>query len=80
MKTQNAIKKVKKTTGKEMNVNNNIYSVQIGKSVLSFIAQRNGEIMCISVGRVGDKSDPMTDYSAGTYVDNLKRGLELAQR
>ena len=37
------------------------------------------EVAVIRVRRVNDHDDPMTDYSAGVFCDNLTQALRIAK-
>lgn len=73
-----------------MKLKNNgaLYWLTLGNKVIEFM--RNGrwspeenlnnvDIMCIRVRSRNDEDDVLTDYCAGTWCDNLKQALSLAQ-
>lgn len=84
MQLKNAIKKVEAAGYKAVHIRgerNKTYQVDMGKRVLEFSAQSYaGEeetINCIGVRNSNDQSDPMTDYCAFVFYDNLSQALRL---
>ena len=78
MTISNAIAKVYKRTKTNPTINGQEYSFIFGNEVLSFFKNgRSDEITCINTRRVGDESNPMIDYHAGTFHDNISRALKF---
>ena len=88
MKLESAIKKVQgraKKVGREVNIeqsdyhNNNRPKVYIvfenSNQVISFWTNSDGTISSPHVKRIGEESDPHTDYFPGCFFDNLTQAL-----
>ena len=87
MKVKNAIKKLQKLGySVEANRSGHVYSSEIGKYVLEFHKSSwcevdgEPEINIIGVRRDYDESDPMSDYCAFTFFDNLSQAIRFATR
>lgn len=76
MQATNAVKKLNKS-GFTVTQSGNRYSAQAGRNVIEF-HQQDGEIICIRVRSANDHDDVMSDYSAGTWCDNLSQAIRLA--
>ena len=76
MKATNALKKLTKA-GFVVTQSGNRYSAQAGRNVIEF-HQQDEDIICIRVRSVNDRDDVMSDYSAGTWCDNLSQAIHLA--
>ena len=79
MKITNAIKKLEKA-GFEVINEGSRYSARRENDIVEFI-QNGGDsdqAICIRIMSVNDQDDIMTDYSAGTYCDNLSQAIRLA--
>lgn len=80
MTLSNAIKKVEKFTGKTVQVDGQLHSVEHNNQVLEFFKNgREDAITCISTRNVGDESDSMTDYFPNIWHDNITRALNFLQ-
>jgi isopropylmalate/homocitrate/citramalate synthase len=79
MKITNAIKKLKKA-GFEVINEGSRYSASRESDIIEFIQNGGGsdQAICIRIKSVNDQDDMMTDYSAGTYCDNLSQAIRLA--
>jgi hypothetical protein len=77
MTISNAIAKISKKTNSNPTVKGQEYSFTFGRYILSFYQNgRYDEITCINTRRIGDESNSMVDYHAGTYHDNITRALK----
>ncbi len=80
MKTENAIKKLKKegfeVKQSEHASNRYIAEKEGHRSFIEFITQ-NGSLIIIDLRRKGQDDDPCTDYHAGTFCDNLSQALRI---
>ena len=76
MQVTNAIKKLS-NVGFSVTQSGNCYRANTGSKVIEF-HQQNGEIICIRVRSANDHDDVMSDYSAGTWCDNLSQAIRLA--
>jgi len=79
MTTKNAIKKLEKLGYKVEKASSRTYRATLRGGVLEF--SQNGEdqdasIVCIGVRNHNDESDPMTDYCAFTFYNNLTQALK----
>ena len=79
MTISNAIKTIERRLGKTPIKNKyNEYAVNVNGRVLSFYKNGGGnDIVCINVRRENDHSDSMTDYSAGSFYDNLSQAIKF---
>ena len=79
MKITNAIKKLEKA-GFEVINEGSRYSARRENGIVEFIQNGGGsdQAICIRIMSVNDQDDIMTDYSAGTYCDNLSQAIRLA--
>jgi sulfatase maturation enzyme AslB (radical SAM superfamily) len=79
MKVINAIKKLEKA-GFEVINDASRYSARRGNDIIEFI--KNGgdsdQAICIRIMSASDRDDLMTDYSAGTFCDNLSQAIRIA--
>jgi hypothetical protein len=80
MTTTNAAKKLTKAGFTVSEIKG---SFQASHPATAYIIEyiRNGgsdNIICINVRRANDKDDSMTDYFAGTWVDNITQAIRLA--
>lgn len=73
----NAIKKLEKvssrvtTTGRQITAEVNNYLVEL--------TTQDNEVSVIRVRRATDIDDPMSDYSAGSFFDNLNQVLRFVE-
>jgi len=79
MKVTNAIKKLEKA-GFEVIKDAARYSARRKNDIIEFIQNGGGsdQAICIRIMSANDRDDMMTDYSAGTYCDNLSQAIRLA--
>lgn len=77
MQVTNALKKLTKA-GFVVEQNDNHYSAQAGRHVISFREQA-GRTICIRVRTENDLDDVMRDYSAGVFCDNLSQAIQIAR-
>ena len=79
MKITNAIKKLEKA-GFEVINEGSRYSARRENDIVEFIQNGGGsdQAICIRIMSADDQDDMMTDYSAGTYCDNLSQAIRLA--
>ena len=84
MQLQNALKKIEAAGYKATHVRgerNKVYQVDMGKRVMEFMATSYADeaptISCIGVRNANDQSDPMTDYCAFSFYNNLTQALRL---
>ena len=79
MKVTNAIKKLEKA-GFEVIKDAARYSARRKNDIIEFIQNGGGsdQAICIRIMSANDHDDMMTDYSAGTYCDNLSQAIRLA--
>jgi hypothetical protein len=80
MTTTNAAKKLTKAGFTVSEIKG---SFQASHPATAYIIEyiRNGgsdNIICINVRTTNDKDDSMTDYFAGTWVDNITQAIRLA--
>jgi len=80
MKSTNAAKKLTKAGFIISEING---SFQASHPATAYLIEyiRNGgsdNIICINVRRANDKHDSMSDYSAGTWADNITQAIRLA--
>ena len=89
MKVSNAIKKLKKAAGSIIIHERTdgtpwMASAKFGRWVVEFNSNGrwhdDADIVCIKVRKDNDHDDSMSDYSAGSFRDNLKQAIESAQR
>lgn len=82
MKLVNAVKKIEKATGKEIEVVNSKYIGDFGRYVVEFFCNcrfnLNADIVCIGVRLKNDYSDSMTDYCASIFCNNISQAIKLA--
>ena len=80
MKVKAAIKKVEKALGVPCRYNGSRFSAEYGGQVISFLsngfrgdepAALEGDAVNFHIRRLGDVSDPYTDYYAGSFRDNI---------
>lgn len=76
MQTANAIKKLEKA-GFQVTANGIRYTAKNTNHAISFYNQ-SGSINCISVKRINDNSDYMSDYHAGVFCDNLSQAIKIS--
>ena len=89
MKLSNAIKKLKKVAG-NIQIHERtdgtpwMATARFGSWLVEFLANGrwhdDADITCIRVRKQNDLDDSMSDYSAGSFRDNLKQAIESAQR
>jgi hypothetical protein len=80
MTLANAIKKIEKAGFNVENING-IYraSKPTAPRVIEFFRNgRSDEITCINVRRLNDNHDSMTDYCAGSWVNNITQAIRIA--
>ena len=77
MEIYNAIKKVEKLTGCKVKNYNGRYSIVKNGMELSFIKNggESNQAICFKTRRINDMDDPMTDYCAGSFWDNLTQAI-----
>jgi len=82
MKVQNAIKKLEKELGTKVHKQHSGYAIQYKGQEIFFTAnfhsaEIEGEksIATINVRYLGDKDDPMSDYSAGVFFSNISQAI-----
>lgn len=82
MKIINAIKKLEKAGFKVSKDGSQHTGVKSGLDYIIEFYQngREDSLACINVRRPDDLSDAMTDYSAGTFCDNITQAIRLASR
>tara|TARA_R110002153_G_scaffold100777_2_gene236814 strand:+ start:1434 stop:1676 length:243 start_codon:yes stop_codon:yes gene_type:complete len=79
MKITNAIKKLQKA-GFEVINDGSRFSASRESNIIEFIQNGGGsdQAICIRVMSADDQDDVMTDYSAGTYCDNISQAIRIA--
>ena len=78
MKLSNAIKKLEKY-GKVENNGISYWTIQ-GNTAVEFMKNGSSEdITCIRVRSIHDKDDFQSDYSAGTWCDNLSQAIRFVR-
>ncbi len=79
MKTKNAIAKLEKIFGAVDVDKNGQYSVSHRGMILSFYnngrLEEGSEICCINVRNENNHDDIQSDYSAGSFADNLTMAI-----
>ena len=80
MKTENAIKKLQKA-GFRVKVSENVSNRYIAekegcRDFIEFLSQ-DDKLIIIDLRHRGQEDDPMTDYHAGTFCDNLSQALRI---
>jgi len=80
MKISNAIKKLEKNGFKVSKDGIQHTGAKLGLSYIIEFYQngREDSIACIKVRHPADLDDSMTDYSAGTFCDNITQAIRLA--
>jgi len=78
MKLTNAIKKLEKYGKVEFN--GHCYTTIQGTTAVEFLKNGSSEdITCIRVRSIHDKDDIQSDYSAGTWCDNLSQAIRIVR-
>lgn len=79
MKVTNAIKKLEKA-GFAVIKDSARYSARRKNDIIEFMQNGGGsdQAICIRIMSANDHDDMMTDYSAGTWCDNLSQAIRLA--
>ena len=79
MKISNAIKKLEKAGYKVSSCDERFrFWAENGKDIISFFNQGDS-VRCINARSKGDEHDPMTDYSAGVYCDNISQAISVCE-
>ena len=83
MTIANGIKKLS-NYGRVVKPCSGTYEITIGRYVVGFIANGKDEpdnnLTCAHIRRQGDHSNPMTDYHAEQYFDNLSQAIACARQ
>lgn len=79
MTVKNAIQKLKNKGYAVTETQKNTYYAEKEnkRDYIKFLSQ-DGHLIIIDLRRKGQEDDPMTDYHAGTFCDNLSQALRLA--
>jgi hypothetical protein len=78
MQLTSAIKKLNKSGFEVLNNGNRYKAKKVGlKYVVEFISQETS-VLCIRVLQENDYDNSQSDYSAGTWCDNLTQAILLA--
>lgn len=80
MTAQNAAKKLTKAGFTVIEINGLFQASKEGcQDVIEYFRNgRSEEIVCINVRRPNDNHDSMSDYSAGSWADNITHAIRLA--
>jgi hypothetical protein len=81
MEFTKAVKRATTKTEKIFQTKPNCFQGLLNNNIITFYKngpEPNAEATCFNVRRVGDEHDSMTDYSAGTFLDNLGQSIKWA--
>lgn len=80
MKIVNAIKKLEKVNATIVENTKNTLVASLNGYYISAHINNGSDSICsgLNVRRKNDVSDPMTDYSAGVFYDNLTQAIKSA--